>query len=65
MKKKYIIRLSEEGQQSLTGLVRKGKEAAYRRTHAQILLSADEGVHGPGLQDKEVAERVGVHHRTV
>ncbi len=65
MKKKYIIRLSEEERQYLTGLVRKGKVAAYKRTHAQILLSTDEGEHGPGLQDKEAAERAGVHHRTV
>lgn len=65
MKKKYIIRLSEEERQNLTDLIRKGKVAAYKRTHAQILLSADEGVHGPGLQDTEVAERVSVHHRTV
>ena len=65
MKKKYIIRLSEEERQYLTGLVRKGKVAAYRRTHAQILLLADEGEHGPNHRDKEVAERVGVNHRTV
>ena len=65
MKKKYIIRLSAEERQSLTDLVRKGKVAAYRRTHAQILLLTDEGKDGPGHQDKEVAERVGVNHRTV
>ena len=65
MKKKYIIRLSAEERQNLTDLVRKGKVAAYRRTHAQILLFTDEGELGPGLQDKEVAERVGVNHRTV
>jgi transposase len=65
MKKKYIIRLTEAERQQLTGLVRKGKVAAYRRTHAQILLWADEGAQGPGLQDKEVADRVGVNHRTV
>jgi len=65
MKKKYIIRLSEEERQNLTSLVRKGKVAAYRRTHAQILLLTDEGEHGPGFQDKEAAERVGVNHRTV
>lgn len=65
MKKKYIIRLSEEERQNLTSLVRKGKVAAYRRTHAQILLLTDEGEHGPGYQDNEVAQRVGVNHRTV
>jgi len=65
MKKKYIIRLSEEERQNLTALVRKGKVAAYRRTHAQLLLLTDVGEQGPGLQDKEAAERVGVNHRTV
>ena len=65
MKKKYLIRLSAEERQNLTDLVRKGKVAAYRRTHAQILLFTDEGELGPGLQDKEAAERVGVNHRTV
>jgi len=65
MKKKYIIRLSEEERQGLTDLVRKGRVAAYRRTHAQILLLADEGRHGSGLLDAEVAERVGVNERTV
>ena len=65
MKKKFIVRLLEEERQDLTSLVRKGKVAAYKRTHAQILLLADEGEHGPRLQDKEVADRVGVNHRTV
>ena len=65
MKKKFIVRLSEEEHQDLTNLVRKGKVAAYKRTHAQILLLADEGEHGPNHRDKEVAERVGVNHRTV
>jgi len=51
MKKKYIIRLPEE-RQNLTALVRKRKVAAYRRTHAQILLLTDEGEHGPGFQDQ-------------
>jgi len=65
MKKKFIVRLSEEERQDLTKLVRTGKVAAYRRRHAQILLLADEGKYGPSHQDKEVAERAGVHHRTV
>ena len=52
MKKKYIIRLSAEERQNLTDLVRKGKVAAYRRTHAQILLFTDEEELGPGLPDE-------------
>ena len=65
MKKKFIVRLTDDERQDLTRLVRTGKVAAYKRTHAQILLLADEGEHGPRHRDKEVAERVGVHHRTV
>ena len=65
MKKKYIIRLSADERQRLTELVRKGRVAAYRRTHAQILLWADEGDTGPGLLDTAVAERAGVNESTV
>ena len=54
MKKKYIIRRSAEERQRLTDLVRKGKGAAYRRTHAQILLFTDEGELGPRMPDKSV-----------
>lgn len=65
MEKKYIVRLTAAERQGLKDLVRKGKVAAYRRTHAQILLWADEGEHGPGLLDSEVAGTVGVNERTV
>jgi transposase len=65
MKKRSIIRLTKTERQALKDLAHKGKAAAYRRTHAQILLGADESVHGAGLQDAEIAERVGVHERTV
>jgi len=65
MKKKYIVRLTMDERQALEDLVHKGKAAAYRRTHAQILLWADEGSYGPGLLDSEVADRVEVNERTV
>ena len=65
MKKKYIVRLSAEERQQLTQLVRTGKVAAYRRTHAQVLLWADEGEAGPGLLDAAVAVRAGVAASTV
>lgn len=65
MKKKYIVRLTLNERQALEDLVHKGKAAAYRRIHAQILLWADEGGHGPGLLDSEVADRVEVNERTV
>lgn len=65
MRKKYIIRLSASERQALEALVHTGKAAAYRRTHAQILLWADEGAQGKRLRDAAIAERAGVHERTV
>lgn len=65
MKKKYIVRLTEAECEGLKNLAYKGKVAAYRRTHAQILLWADESSFGPGLLDREVAKTVGVNESTV
>ena len=65
MKKRYVVRLSAEEREQLQGLVNRGREAAYRRRHAQVLLLVDEGEHGQGLIDREVAERVGCTRRTV
>lgn len=65
MKKRYVVRLTVEEREQLEGLVNRGREAAYRRRHAQVLLLADEGEQGAGLIDREVAERVGYSARTV
>lgn len=65
MKKKYIVRLTATERQSLWDLVKKGRAAAYRRTHAQVLLLADESEDGPSLRDGEIAEQLGLHERTV
>ena len=65
MKKRYVVRLSVEEREQVTGLVKRGREAAYRRRHAQVLLLADEGENGENLPDREVAERVGCTRRTV
>ncbi len=62
MKKKHVVRLTEAERQAL---VRTGTGAACRRTHAQGLLWADEGDHGPGLIDSEVAQTVGVSEKTL
>ena len=42
MVKKYRVALAEEEQQELKGLVSRGRAAAYRQTHARILLLCDE-----------------------
>ena len=65
MKKRYVVRLSLEERENLKDLVNRGREAAYRRRHAQILLLADEGKYGHGLFDRDVAERVGCSRQTV
>jgi len=66
MAKKYIVRLSSEERKQLEELVHKGKAAAYKRTHAQILLHADIGEEGSsGWKDSQISEALGVTTRTV
>ena len=65
MRKLYVIRLTPEERERLHALVHTGRVAAYKRRNAQLLLLADESEDGPGLRDREVAERVGVTRQTV
>ena len=48
MSEKYIVRLTEEERAVLTDVVGKGKAAAYKIKHANILLEADVSAKGPG-----------------
>ena len=52
--KKYRVQLTEEEQQELRALVSKGRAAAYKQTHARILLLSNEGCEGGGLKDEEI-----------
>lgn len=63
MGKKYVVRLSEEEREELKSLTRKGKGAAYRIKHANILLKAD--AEGACWQDAQIAEAFGCHEYTV
>jgi transposase len=63
MNKKYIVRLEREERQQLEALVRKGKAAAYKIKHANILLTVD--ADGPNWSDDEAAEAFGCHRNTV
>ena len=65
MKKRYVVKLTLAERKQLEGLVNKGKIAAHRRRHAQVLLLVDEGEHGPALFDKDATERTGFTRRTV
>ena len=40
----------------ILSLISRGKVAAYKRTHAQILLKADESPAGPNWPDKAISE---------
>lgn len=63
MPEKFIVRLSPEERQRLEELVSKGKTAAYRIKHANILLKVD--ADGPRWSDQRIAEAFGCHVNTV
>jgi len=63
--KKHIVELSPEERRYLRDLVRKGKAAAYKIRHANILLHVDQGKGGPSWKDAEAAEVFGCHETTV
>lgn len=65
MAKKYIVRLVSDERNQLEELVNKGKAAAYKRLHAQILLKADISKDGPGWMDKKISEAFDVTVQTV
>ena len=63
--KKYRIELTTEEQQELKALVSKGRAAAYKQTHARILLLSDEARKDGGLTDEEVARSLEIASATV
>ena len=65
MRKLYVVRLQEEERAQLRALVRKGKVAAYKLTHARVLLKADQGLSKRRVTDRAVAAAVDVSPVTV
>lgn len=63
MKKKYIVRLTDDERKQLEEIVKKGKSSAYKITHANILLTID--ANGPGWSDEKTAEAFRCHRNTV
>jgi len=63
MRKKYVVRLSEEERQQLTGIVKKFKGTSQKVRRAQILLKAD--AEGPGWTDQQIADAFGCRRQTV
>jgi hypothetical protein len=63
--KKYIVRLTEEERTDLESLIHKGKVAAHKRLHAEILLKADISELGAKWLDSQIGEAFGISTRTV
>ncbi len=63
--KKYRIRLTTDEQRELKALVSRGRSAAYKRTHARILLTSDESRRDGGMTDAGISSALGVGQSTV
>jgi transposase len=65
MQKRYLVTLDKDERKELSKLVATERIAAKKRTHAQVLLLADCGKHGPAWKDKAIAEACQVTVQTV
>jgi hypothetical protein len=63
--KKYLVTLTSEERDHLTGLVSAGKRSALTITRARILLKADQADGGPAWEDARIAEALDCGPRTV
>ncbi len=59
------MRLTEEERTDLESLIHKGKVAAHKRLHAEILLKADISELGAHWIDQQISEAFGISTRTV
>ena len=65
MVKKHRVSLTGEEQEELRALVSKGRAAAYKQTHARILLLSDENQAEGPMMDEEIARALKVGTATV
>ena len=63
MKKKYIVRLTDEERETLNACVNKLKGSSQKVKRAQILLKAD--VDGPNWTDAKIADAFNCRTKTV
>ncbi len=63
--KKHKVKLSQEQRSELEQLTRAGTIAVRKLKRIRILLLSDEGAHGPGKTNQEIAEIVEVSPITV
>ena len=63
MKKRYVVKLTQQERKLLKGIVKRGKGPAYRIRHAYVLLHADK--NESNKTDKEIAGLLQCHSQTV
>lgn len=63
--KRYVVRLTAEERSALESLVKTGKVPARKRIHADVLLKADQGEHGPSWTDERISEATSVVSNSV
>ena len=63
--RKYRVQLIPEERQELKALVSRGRAAAYRQTHARILLLSDEVRGDVAMKDEEIARSLQIGSATV
>jgi len=62
---KYVVRLNLEERAQLEGMIRTGREAAYRLLKARILLKSDASAECRGWDDARIAEALETSVSTV
>lgn len=63
--KKYIVKLDKNERKDLLALTRKGKLAAIKMKHIQVLLRADSGEQGDNWSDEKIASSLDVSTKTI
>lgn len=63
MRKKYIVRLTDQERRTLREVVRKFKGSSAKVRRAQVLLKAD--ADGPNWTDHRIADAFGCRTRTI
>jgi type IV secretory pathway VirB10-like protein len=65
MKARYKVKLTLSQRSQLLKLIHNGTDKAKKLSHARVLLQADVGKEGPGLQSKAIAAQLHIHPKTV
>lgn len=63
--KRYIVELSDEEREQLRTLVEIGRAAAYKITHANVLLKVDQTRDAPAWPDEKIADAFSCAINTV